>query len=215
MSYLKADNLERFTTIDHGFGTAEDPWPEDIILLSQRHTNNVVIIDDEYMDFIPVADAMLTKLPDKVLGIKTADCLPILLYNPEANVVGVIHAGWRGLANMIIYNTIDKLQTFYNAQPSETFFSIGPGICKDCYEVGIEVYESINAVIDIRDAFKKTAKDKGLLDMRTIAQRELQSSGVPVSNISHINLCTKCSPNFYSHRAGSTGRQVSFIKIIK
>lgn len=213
MSYLKASNLERFSEIEHGFGTKEDQWPKDIILLSQRHTNNVVIIDEEYMNFIPIADAMLTKLPDKILGVKTADCIPILLYNPKANVVGVIHAGWRGLANMIIQNTIDKLKTFYAATPEDTIFSIGPAICKNCYEVGIEVYESINTVINIEDAFRKTSKGKGLLDTRLIAQKQIQSLGIPASNISHIDLCTRCSTKFHSHRAGSTGRQVSYIKI--
>jgi YfiH family protein len=214
MSYLKADNLERFSTIEHGFGTAEDPWPDDIILMSQRHTNNVVIIEHEIISYLPVADAMLTHLPDKLIGVKTADCLPILLYNPDINVIGVIHAGWRGLSNMIIYNTIEKLRTFYNASLNHTYFSIGPAICKNCYEVGMEVVSSISSTgIDLNGTLKKVAKDKVLLNTREVAHRQLHACGVPDSNISHINLCTKCSPGFHSHRAGSKERQVSYIKL--
>jgi YfiH family protein len=213
MSYLKAGNLERFSSIEHGFGTASSLWPEDIILMSQRHTNNVVIIEDDTVNFIPVADAMLTKTPNKLLGVKTADCLPILLYNPVTKVAGVIHAGWRGLVNMVILNTMDKLRTFYDADPGSTYFSIGPGICKNCYEVGMEVIDSINTVIEVKDAFRQTSKDQGLLDTRSIAERQIQTAGVPASNISHVNLCTRCSPGFYSHRAGSKDRQVSYIKI--
>ncbi len=213
MSYLKAGNLERFSSIEHGFGTASSLWPEDIILMSQKHTNNVLIIEDEQGDYIPVADALLTSKPDKLLGVKTADCLPILLYNPVTKVVGVIHAGWRGLANMVILNTMDKLRTFYNADPGSTYFSIGPGICKNCYEVGMEVVDSINTAIAVKDAFRQTSKDQGLLDTRSIAERQIQAAGVPASNISHVNLCTRCSPGFYSYRAGSKERQVSYITI--
>lgn len=215
MSYLKADNLKIFSTIDHGFGTAQDPWPQQVILMSQRHTNKVLIIGEEIMDYLPIADAMLTNLPDRVLGVKTADCLPILLYNTDANVVGVIHAGWRGLANMIIHNTVQRLQTFYRASSAHTYFSIGPAICKNCYEVGMEVVESISTSgTDLNGTFKKISRNKVLLDTREIADRQIQACGVPASNIFHINLCTRCSPGFHSYRAGSNERQVSYIKLL-
>ncbi len=214
MSYIKADNLVQFSSVEHGFGTSDSPWPEDIILMSQKHTNNVIIIEDEDGAYIPIADAMLTRIPNKVLGVKTADCLPILLYNPAAKVVGVIHAGWRGLANGVVFNTIDKMNAFYNAKPESTYFAIGPGICKNCYEVGVEVINSINAITEVKDAFTRTSKSKGMLDTRAIADRQIQAAGVPESNIFHVNLCTRCSPGFYSHRAGSKERQVSYIKIL-
>ncbi len=213
MNYIKADNLGQFFAVEHGFGTASSRWPEDIILMSQKHTNNVIIIEDENGDYIPIADAMLTRIPNKLLGVKTADCLPILLYNPAVQVVGVIHAGWRGLANGVILNTIDKMHAFYSAAPENTYFSIGPGICKNCYEVGREVIDSINAITEVKDAFTQTSKSKGMLDTRAIADRQIQAAGVPKSNIFHVNLCTRCSPGFHSHRTGSKERQVSYIKI--
>ena len=213
MSYLRDGNLEQFSSIEHGFGTASSLWPEDIILMSQKHTNHVVIIEDGNEAYIPVADALLTSIPAKRLGVKTADCLPILLYNPRVKVAGAIHAGWRGLANEIIPNTIDKLRTFYGASPESTYFSIGPGICKNCYEVGSEVIDRINSVIEVNGAFRQTAQHAGMLDTRAIAERQILSAGVPQSNISHVNFCTRCSPGFHSHRAGSKERQVSFIRI--
>ncbi len=213
MSYLKADNLQQFPGIDHGFGTADSVWPESIILVSQRHTNTVFIVGDEPLETIPVADALLTTVPHKLLGIKTADCLPILLYNPVHKVAGAIHAGWRGLANGVILNTLDKLRSFYGAGPELTYVSIGPGICRNCYEVGSEVAGHINEAIPVGDAFRLTSGGKGLLDTRTIAERQLCAAGVPRSNIVHIPLCTRCSPGFYSHRAGSDHRQVSYIAL--
>ena len=213
MSYLKDGNFERFSSLEHGFGTADALWPGDIILMSQKHTNNVILLEDGYGADVQVADAMLTGIPAKRLGVKTADCLPILLYNPRSKVAGVIHAGWRGLANAIILNTIEKLRTFYNALPENTYFSVGPGICKNCYEVGTEVVDRINAVIEVNGAFRQTTQQTGMLDTRAIAERQILSAGVPLSNISHVNFCTRCSPGFHSHRAGSKERQVSFIRI--
>ncbi len=214
MSYIKDKRLEAFSSIEHGFGNAETAWPDNGILLQQRHTNNVVVIDDLSMNYLPVADAMLTALPEVILGIKTADCLPLLLYNPEVKVIGAIHAGWRGLANKIIMNTIDKLCTFYNTKPEFTYIAVGPGICGNCYEVGTEVINSINNATGTKGAFRKTSGDKGMLDTRLIAVMQIEAAGVPASHLSQVNLCTRCSPGFHSHRAGSTGRQVSYIKIL-
>lgn len=213
MNYLKAQNLQQFTSLEHGFGTADAPWPDGIILVSQRHTNTVFIVGDQPLGPVPVADALLTSVRHRILGIKTADCLPILLYNPVSNVAGVIHAGWRGLANAVILNTMETLRSVYAAAPELTYCSIGPGICKNCYEVGREVAERINEVTPVGDAFRQTSGDKGMLDTRTIAQRQLSAAGVPLSSIFHIPLCTRCSPGFHSHRAGSQERQVSYIAL--
>ncbi len=213
-NYIKSDLFSKFPEIEHGFGNAHAVWPVDIILMPQKHTNNVVIVDELPVNYIPVADAMLTHVHSVMLGVKTADCLPILLYNPKIRIVGVIHAGWRGLANKVIFNAVEKLCTFYNAREEDTYFAIGPGICKKCYEVSMEVFDSINSIINVKTAFRKTSKNKGLLDLSSIAHKELEAAGIPGANISNINMCTKCSKGFHSHRAGSKERQVSYIKIL-
>jgi purine-nucleoside/S-methyl-5'-thioadenosine phosphorylase / adenosine deaminase len=214
MNYIKNSILEAFAGIDHGFGTASTPWPGDIILLQQKHTNNVVVIDDLPISYLPDADAVLTKMPGITLGVKTADCLPLLVYNPVVKVIGAIHAGWRGLANKIVFNAVDELCTFYKTVPEHSYFVIGPGICGNCYEVGPDVIDSINSATCVKGAFRHTSWGKGLLDNAAIAKRQIEAAGVPSDHISHVNLCTRCSPGFHSHRAGSKERQVSYIKIL-
>ena len=214
MSYIEDRLLSGFAGIEHGFGNAGAPWPMDIILLQQKHTNNVVKIDDFPISYLPVADAMLTNVPGIALGIKTADCLPILLYDPAVQAVGAIHAGWRGLANGVILNAIDRLCTSYQTAPGHLYAAIGPAICRDCYEVGTEVVDSIGTVTEIKDAFRPTSPGKGFLGTAAIAVKQIQAVGVPPSHLSHIDLCTRCSPGFHSYRAGSRERQISYIRIL-
>lgn len=214
MNYLKADLLEKFPGIDHGFGTAGAPPPADVLLMTQKHTNTVIVIDTAQPGSLPVADAMLTGIRSVILGVKTADCIPVLLYNPGSRVVGVIHAGWRGLASHILTNTIEKLHTFYHAPVKDTYVAIGPCICRNCYEVGMEVSDRMIGTKGAEAAFTRTSADKGLLDLTALACRELVSAGIPEANIAKIDRCTKCSPGFYSHRAGSRERQISYITLL-
>ena len=214
MSYIKSSGMEQFREIEHGFGTRDTPPPDGVLLMSQRHTNNVIIVEDRRLDHLPVADAMLTNVPRLSLGVKTADCLPILVYDPEVKVIGVIHAGWRGLANMVILNTIDILCEYYHARRNNMYFSIGPGICPNCYEVGDEVFEEINGRVDMGDSFKKTTGNSGLLNLVGVAYKELVTAGIPRANLSRIDMCTKCSETLYSHRKGDAGRQISYIKLV-
>ncbi|MCL5277160.1 MAG: peptidoglycan editing factor PgeF [Deltaproteobacteria bacterium] len=214
MSYIKDRLLSSFPGIDHGFGSVQTTCPEGTVLLRQRHTNTVVVIDSAAMGRLHAADAMLTDVPGIAIGIKTADCLPILLYDPAVQAVGAVHAGWRGLANKVILNSIDRLCTSYRTDTGHIYAAIGPAICSDCYEVGTEVVDSIGAVTEVKDAFRPTSPGKGFLDTAAIAMKQLQAVGVPPSHISHIDLCTRCSPGFHSYRAGSRGRQISYIMIL-
>ncbi len=212
--FLKIEYFKKFQELDHGFGSIHTVYPEDIILMKQRHTNTVFIVDSPNLNYLPVADAMLTNMKNVKLGVKTADCLPILLYNPESVLIGVIHSGWRGIVNRVISNTIDLLKNFYNARPEHTYLAIGPSIGSCCYEVGRDVYESISSTMDTGDAFKEKTKQKWLLNLRKMAGYEITSNGVPESNIFNIDICTRCSDDFYSYRAGKEGRQISYITLV-
>ncbi len=205
--------LGSFTGIDHGFGSAQTATPPDVVLLQQRHTNIVMVIDDTTLDRQQTADAMLTNIPEIAIGIKTADCLPILFYDPDVSAIGAIHAGWRGLANRVISGAIERLCTAYAAAPGHLYAAIGPAICRNCYEVGAEVTDSIARVTDLRGVFRQTSAGKGLLDTTAIALRQMEAAGIPASHLSAVGLCTHCSGGFHSYRAGSTGRQVSYIRL--
>ncbi len=100
--------------------------------LEQTHTNRCVVIEN---DPNRLADAAVTRQPNTVLAIMTADCLPIVITNHQGTEIAAIHAGWRGLANGIIESTLHQM----HSAPSNLIAWVGPAICQRCYETGDEV----------------------------------------------------------------------------
>jgi YfiH family protein len=140
--------------------------------------------------------------------MRFADCVPILLYDPENSVVGIVHAGWQGTVKKIVQATVQKMVENYGSEPVEIRAVIGPSISAHHYEVGPEV------VHQVHDAFGKTAEHllpsqngSPHFDLWRANQHLLEQAGVEKIEIS--GLCTACLPDdWYSHRgeAGKTGR---------
>ena len=106
--------------------------PGEPVWLNQIHSNQCVVVEDESLRD---ADASVTRHKNMPLVIMTADCLPILLCNQNGNEIAAVHAGWRGLLNGVIENTLLKM----NSKPESLLAWIGPAICKSCFEIGEEV----------------------------------------------------------------------------
>ncbi|MFA0443013.1 multi-copper polyphenol oxidoreductase [Vibrio sp. 10N.286.49.C2] len=179
--------------------------PSSPIWLNQTHSTNVAIITD-ITDQIVDADAAYTQHANIVLSAMTADCLPILIASKDGQEIAAIHAGWRGLADGIVENTL-------NCFSGELQAWIGPAIGYDAFEIGGEV-KAIFCGKDSRleQAFKaKPSSDKWLADLAFIAQLKLEQSGV--TDITQSALCTYSDPQrFFSYRRdGQTGRMASFI----
>ena len=161
------------------------------------------------------ADAVITDLPQMVLTILTADCVPILLYDPVAGAIGAVHAGWKGTKAEILPKTIAKMQEKYGSEPQDILVAIGPAIGQCCYEVGSEVAEHFTgyagAVIEGKDAGKYQ------LDLKRVNQLQAMKSGIATKHIEVTPLCTSCvKDRFFSYRAeqGCSGRFVSAITIV-
>lgn len=157
-------------------------------------------------------DAMITGLPGVVLTILTADCVPILLYDPVRKAVGAAHAGWRGTDLEILPKTIRAMQEEYGSRPEELLVGIGPAIGACCYEVGLEVAERFvkypHAVASCGEKFR--------LDLKEINRLQALKAGVKEMNIEHSPICTSCErEEFFSYRAedGCDGRFASCIML--
>lgn len=155
------------------------------------------------------ADAHITDVRGVALGVLTADCVPILLYAKSKCVVGAVHAGWKGIRDNILKNTIDKMAHEYGVEPSDIIACIGPAIGGCCYEVGADV-------ADWFDSCKELAGDEGkyMLDLKSINKSQLLDAGVLEENIEISDICTACQKeNFFSYRAesGCSGRFMSVI----
>ncbi|OGV27834.1 MAG: polyphenol oxidase [Legionellales bacterium RIFCSPHIGHO2_12_FULL_37_14] len=177
---------------------------QDPIWLNQTHSTICIDLDTTDDN---TADAVITKTPYKVLAIMTADCLPILLCDLKGKEIAAIHAGWRGLCNGIIENTLANMST-----PKEQLIAyLGPSICGKCYEVRQDVYDLFSQKYAINGF--TPYHDKWLLNKPLIATHILKSH-----NVNAIYLSNRCTfeekEQFFSYRRDKeTGRMASLIWI--
>ncbi len=203
--------------------------PHKIYLPIQKHTDKVLILD---YDLEPkIADAVVTNRRNVVIGVQTADCVPILLYDIKKGVAGAVHAGWRGTAAEILKKTIHAMTDRFYSSPSDIFIAIGPAIKWCCYGVGYEVIEAVEKVTSLEfgdfgeiGRAVRSSKDyiikkgeKYCLDLPTANKYQALSSGVKPEHVWMSDECTFCLPEkYYSYRyaKGTTGRQCGFIGIV-
>ncbi len=181
----------------------------------QKHTDRVkLLLSLDDLKTSAVADAVVTNLPGVLIGIKTADCVPILLSTTMGSPVAAVHAGWRGTAMGILKKTIATMINRFSVSADDILIAIGPSIRACCYEVGQEVAEKISLVAESGEYIIKT-KDKLFVDLARANIAQALLMGVPEKNIWDSGECTCCQQHrFYSYRASKTdGRQGGFIGI--
>ena len=133
-----------------------------LILMHQTHSNKVIEINKKNMKKKIIADAIITREKGVALGVVTADCVPILLFDYENKIVGCIHAGWKGAFSGILKKTIDKFKSLGSS--NQIFASIGPCIGYKSYEVDIKFFKKfINRSIRNKQYFLKKNKKKSYL----------------------------------------------------
>ena len=178
--------------------------PEEPVWLEQTHSTKCIIPET---DPNRCADAAITRSPLHPLVILTADCLPITLCNIQGDEIAAIHAGWKGLFNGIVENTLSKM----NSHTSDVLAWIGPAICQNCYEVGDEVYQSFTEKYPLSHVAFKSTGSKWLANLPKIAKLILNLHGVTA--VYQSDLCTfELKNDFYSYRRQSqTGRIGTFI----
>lgn len=180
--------------------------------LNQIHSN-IVVSDENYQIDID-ADAVISRSPDAVAVVMTADCLPILLCNAAGTEVAAIHAGWSGLYKDIIRNTIMQ----FHSPAQQCYAWIGPCATQARYEVDEAFYARfIEKNPDFVTYFRANREGHYLADLPAIARHQLSEQGIAAENISGGELCSIGDARFFSYRrdAGSAGRMASFIAPIK
>jgi YfiH family protein len=155
----------------------------------------------------PVCDGILTRETDIGLMVQTADCVPVLLCDPEIGVVAAIHAGWRGTLGGIVEAAVEPFATNFGSRPSSIHAALGPSIGACCYEVGDEVARSfVEQSGGHEDLFSEGARQRMHLDLIEANRRQLMAAGVPGSQIYAARLCTACNiETLFSYRREGTG----------
>ena len=191
----------------------------------QKHTNYVIEATKD--DLGPVwpnpmpthrryVDGLITNVPDALLTIFGGDCPPVYIVDPVRDAIGLVHAGWKGTLGKISAVAIAQMTINYGSKPSDMYAAIGPGICKDCYEVGDEVYGAFanewgkgeaDKILSLYPATDEEGREiprgKYHLDIREANKMTLLEAGVPEDHIAVSNVCTMCNVDaFYSYRAG-------------
>jgi hypothetical protein len=208
-------------------------WP--LVTLRQIHSDLIHCVDGAPKEPL-VGDGLITRAPGVLLGIQTADCLPVILVDTKQRAVGVFHAGWRGTVKRIVEKGVGEMRRCFDTLPRNIKAAIGPGIHACCYDVGPEVrqqFESQFAYAEdlfleveesdpVREKYPLlflTARAPGhselptkiFLDLAEANRRQLMDAGIPPRNISALTQCTACNAELlFSYRAekGITGRMM-------
>ena len=183
-----------------------------VIIPQQTHSDNIGIVTTETLDYNwSDADALITQLPGVIIGVLSADCVPVLLVDPVKSVVAAIHAGWKGTAKSIVPKTIEKMHNLFGSDPLDIIAGIGPSISCNQYEVGEEVANHFRAESQV-----KKVNGKSCLNLWIENEMQLLESGIQKENINVAGMCTfSNSELFYSARRDGfkTGRMASFISL--
>lgn len=177
----------------------------------QIHSANVTVIGEEdagkgALDRetrIPDTDALVTNRKDICLMVLSADCVPILLFDPVKQVIAAIHAGWRGTAAQIVVRTVECMREKYGSLPADIWAGIGPAIGKCCFEVEEDVASVFLRLFPEAAGIVSAGQISGKyqVDLWEANRQELLSSGIQAENIEVAGMCTVCHPDhFFSYR---------------
>lgn len=194
-----------------------------LIFPNQTHSATVKIIraellkadEQEKKGVLMETDAVITNIPGACLGIKTADCVPVLLFDSKNKVIAAVHAGWLGTLKGILLKAVQSMISGFNSDPKGIFAAIGPSISPDIYEVGEEVWSRFDKKYLLPDF--NSPDNKCFLDLWKANQDQLTQSGIPDEQIEIAGLCTYSNPElFFSARRDGpkTGRMATNIMLL-
>ena len=182
----------------------------------QSHTKNIGIVKSEN-DLFNDTDALITNIPNICIFVRTADCIPILLYDPVKKAAAAIHSGWKSTLQEISKHTIELMQKEYGTNPKDLIAGVGPSIGPEVYEVGPEVIEQFLNYFDFDNYITPIKNsEKGFLNLWEVNKQILINSGIPGNQIEIAEMCTYSNPElFYSARRDGvkTGRLATGIMI--
>jgi hypothetical protein len=206
------ENRRRFLSLIGGRWTLAACW--------QVHGRDVRVVRDasEAGNESERCDALTTDLPGVLLGVKTADCVPVILGDARTGACAAVHAGWRGTLAGIVKHALASMRREFGTRPEDVRAAIGPAALACCYEVGPEVIAAFRAEFTNADAlFTPTSGERALVDLHRANLEQLTESGVAPERVHALPRCTMCRPeDFFSYRRdrklhSRTGRLLSVI----
>lgn len=189
--------------------------PEKLTLVKQVHSANICLVSKDYSpERTTAADGLITATPGAVLGILTADCVPVFFYDPDKKVAGLAHAGWRGIHHGIVRKMVQAFKQNFMSEAEDIEVAVGPAMRKCCYEVGDEFSEIFPGFYSETKASKQS--HKGHMDLGAAIFHDLKLEGITPSQVYDTGACTSCdNDEFFSYRvdAGTPERILSVISL--
>ena len=241
---LRLQEWERRRWLVHGFGSRRrpDPSPDGRRPLTLRQIHSAIVrVAGDGVTAGMRGDSLLAAKPGELVGVKTADCLPVLVADTRRRVVAAVHAGWRGMAKRVVEKTAGEMRRRFGCAPRDLEAAIGPGIRACCFEVGPEVFEEFACQFPDAGEFcrpdppnpalimlprqimtgghalmRNLESDRGRVDLAEAARRQLAAAGLAPGSIYDSGLCTACDlERFWSYRREKegAGRMVAVIGV--
>ncbi len=207
LRYNLGDSIEAFTT-DRAIGR-NIPG---VIYPHQTHTDKILTISSDFFKMSEIEkkkalegiDSIISNIKDVTMGISTADCIPVIVYDPKHHAAAAIHAGWKGTLLRIVSKTIKEMHKVFDTNPSECSAVIGPGISQDSFEVGQEVVDAFTeAGFNMKNYV--ILKTKPHIDLKAINKTLLISTGVMPDKIFVSDIDTFTDKRFFSARREQFG----------
>jgi len=189
--------------LEHGFGT-RNAVLDQAAMASLKQIHSDISFTAEKPGCVGEGDALVTRVLGVAVSVRTADCFPILLADPQTRAVAAVHAGWRGTATGVVRASLARMHDEFGTKPENVYAAIGPGIGPCCYEVGTEVARLFGL------------PEAGKLDLAVENRTQLIAAGIRPDRIELVGGCTFCNPtHFFSWRRDHdpAGRMISFIRV--
>jgi len=173
--------------------------------VNQVHGTNALVVDRPLTGadrFDGGWDALVTDQPDVTVAVRTADCVPVLVYDRRRRAVAAIHAGWRGAVAGIVPKTIEMMLARFDVHKTDLRIGIGPSAGPCCYEVDEPVLTPLrHGVVEWQSVVQEDRGGTARLDLKQLLRRQMERIGIRPQQMTTVNLCTICHGDlFYSYR---------------
>jgi len=224
LSPFSGDNPNHFDRNSYLLANQLGISPENIIIPFQTHETEIRSIDRKFLslpaaekqEYLSGVDALITNLPNVCIGITTADCVPLLFFDPIQKVVAAAHAGWRGTCGRIAEKTVRAMMHQFNSHPGDILVAIGPSISANAYNIGKELVDNFeSAGFNTTDIFE-TRDEVIFLDLWKANRNSLLDAGIQPEHIETSGICTFTEHEklFSARRLGiKSGRMLSGIML--
>ena len=207
LTYNLGEKIDAFTT-DRTIGR-KIPG---VVYPHQTHTDKIYTISSDFFLLslaerkaaLEGVDALISNAKNIIMGISTADCIPVIVYDPVHHAAAAIHAGWKGTRLRIVSKTLQEMQKVYDTNPSDCTAAIGPGISQDSFEVGQEVVDAfVEGGFEMDDYV--IMKKKPHIDLKALNKYQLTSMGLKDNNIIVSDIDTFTDVDYFSARREQHG----------